>query len=226
MAELGFMVVMVDGRGSSGRSRAFRQFSYRNLGGAFEDHVAMIKQMAARHPYMDANRVGIYGTSAGGYGAAHAMLTFPEFCKVGVSTSGDHDARLDKAWWNELYQGFPVLDDYVAQSNVTMAGRLQGHLLLEHGDKDDNVHPVETMRFVDAVMKANRNFDMLFVPNMFHGESGEHALYLVRRRWDYFVQNLLGVTPPPTSKSKKIASRAGAGGDGVNSTAWVRFARE
>jgi len=203
MAELGFIVVMVDGRGTTGGSRAFHQFSYRNLGGAFEDHVAMIKQMAARYPYMDATRVGIYGTSAGGYGAAHAMLTFPEFYKVGVSTSGDHDARLDKAWWNELYQGFPVQDDYAAQSNVTMASRLQGHLLLEHGDIDENVHPVETMRFVDALMKANKNFDMLFVPNMFHGESGEHRLYLVRRRWDYFVQYLLGVTPPTNFEIKE-----------------------
>jgi dipeptidyl aminopeptidase/acylaminoacyl peptidase len=152
---------------------------------------------------MDVTRVGIYGTSAGGYGAAHAMLAFPEFYKVGVSTSGDHDARLDKAWWNELYQGYPVQDDYAAQSNVTMAGRLQGHLLLEHGDIDDNVHPVETMRFVDALMKANRSFDMLFVSNMFHGESGEHALYLVRRRWDYFVQYLLGVTPPTNFEIKE-----------------------
>ncbi len=196
VAELGFIVVMVDGRGTAGRSRAFHQFSYRNLGGAFEDHVSLIKQMAARYPYMDATRVGIFGTSAGAYGAAHAMLSFPEFYKVGISTSGDHDARLDKAWWNEAYQGYPVQDDYAAQSNVTMAARLQGHLLLEHGDIDDNVHPVETMRFVDALIKANKNFDMLFVPNMFHGESGEHALYLVRRRWDYFVQHLLGVTPP------------------------------
>ena len=210
MAELGFVVVMVDGRGTTGRSRAFHQFSYRNLGGAFEDHVAMIKQMAARYPYMDVTRVGIYGTSAGGYGAAHAMLAFPEFYKVGVSTSGDHDARLDKAWWNELYQGYPVQDDYVAQSNVTMANRLQGHLLLEHGDIDDNVHPVETMRFVDALMKANKNFDMLFVPNMFHGESGEHASYLVKRRWDYFVQNLLGVTPPLSFEVKEDREAAGA----------------
>lgn len=196
VAELGFIVVMVDGRGTMGRSRAFHEFSYHNLGGAFEDHVALIKQMAARYPFMDISRVGIFGTSAGGYGAAHAMLAFPEFYKVGVSTSGDHDARLDKAWWNEAYQGYPVGDDYAAQSNITMAGRLQGHLLLEHGDIDDNVHPVETIRFVDALMKANKNFDMLFVPNMFHGESGEHAMYLVRRRWDYLVQNLLGVTPP------------------------------
>src|SRR5262249_2670224 len=134
MAELGFVVVMVDGRGTTGRSRAFHEFSYHNLGGSFEDHVTMIKEMAAKYPWMDATRVGIFGTSAGGYGAAHAMLAFPDFYKVGISTSGDHDARLDKAWWNEAYQGYPVQDDYVAQSNVTMANRLAGHLLIEHGD--------------------------------------------------------------------------------------------
>jgi dipeptidyl-peptidase-4 len=203
VAELGFIVVMVDGRGTVGRSRAFHQVSYRNLGGAFEDHVALIKQMADRYPYMDVARVGIYGTSAGGYGAAHAMLVFPDFYKVGVTISGDHDARLDKAWWNEAYQGYPVQDDYVAQSNVTMADHLKGHLLVEHGDIDDNVHPVESMRLVDALMKANKNFDMLLVPNMFHGESGDHALYLVRRRWDYFVQYLLGVTPPNNFEIKE-----------------------
>jgi fermentation-respiration switch protein FrsA (DUF1100 family) len=193
VAELGAVVIMVDGRGTTGRSRAFHEYSYRNLGGAFEDHVAMIRQMAEKYPYMDVSRVGIFGTSAGGYGAAHAMLVFPEFYKVCVSISGDHDARLDKTWWNELYQGYPVQDDYVAQSNVTMASRLEGHLLIEHGDLDDNVHPAETMRFADALMKANKSFDMLFVPNMSHGERNS---YLTRRRWDYFVQYLLGVTPP------------------------------
>ena len=193
-AELGFIVVMVDGRGTTGRSRAFHEYSYRNLGGAFEDHVAMIQQMAAQYPYMDATRVGIFGTSAGAYGAAHAMLVFPDFYKVGVAISGDHDARLDKAWWNELYQGFPVGPDYAEQSNVTIADRLQGHLLIEHGDIDDNVHVVETMRFADALMKANKDFDMLIVPNMYHGEGGN--LYLARRRWDYFVRYLLGVNPP------------------------------
>jgi len=194
VAELGFVVVMVDGRGTTGRSRAFHEFSYHNLGGAFEDHVAMIQQMAAQNSYMDITRVGIFGTSAGGYGAAHAMLVFPDFYKVCVSISGDHDARLDKAWWNELYQGYPVGSDYAEQSNVTLADKLQGHLLIVHGDIDDNVHVVETMRFADALMKANKNFDMLIVPNMYHGEGGN--LYLVRRRWDYFVKYLLGVTPP------------------------------
>ncbi|HEY1463135.1 MAG TPA: prolyl oligopeptidase family serine peptidase, partial [Terriglobales bacterium] len=203
MAELGFIVVMVDGRGTLGRSHAFHLFSYRNLGGSFEDHVTMIKEMAEKYPYMDINRVGIYGTSAGGYGAAHAMLVFPDFYKVGVSISGDHDPRLDKAWWNEVYQGYPVQDDYAAQSNVTMAKNLKGHLLLEHGDIDDNVHPVETMRFADALMKANKSFDMLFVPNMYHGEN---SVYLARRRWDYFVQYLRGVTPPDNFEIKEDRS--------------------
>jgi len=196
MAEVGFVVVMVDGRGTTGRSRAFHEFSYHNLGGSFADHVDMIKQMAAKNPYMDIARVGIYGTSAGGYGAAHAFLQFPDFYKVCVSISGDHDPRLDKAWWNELYQGWPVGADYAEQSNEELASHLKGHLLLVHGDIDDNVHPVETMRLADALMSANKSFDMLFVPNMFHGESGVHAHYLARRRWDYFVQYLLGVTPP------------------------------
>ena len=195
IAELGFIAVMVDGRGTTGRSRAFHEFSYHNLGGSFEDHVEVIKQMAAKFPYMDIDRVGIYGTSAGGYGSTHAILQFPDFYKVCVSISGDHDARLDKAWWNELYQGYPVGPDYAEQSNVTMADRLKGHLLIEHGDIDDNVHVVETMRLTDALIKANKNFDQLIVPNMYHGEGGNP--YLIRRRWDYFVQHLLGVTPPP-----------------------------
>nr|HEV7955170.1 DPP IV N-terminal domain-containing protein [Candidatus Acidoferrales bacterium] len=194
LAELGFIVVMVDGRGTTGRSRDFHNYSYRNLGGAFEDHVALIKQMAAKYPYMDLTRVGIYGTSAGGYGSAHAILVHPEFYKVCVSISGDHDPRLDKAVWNEDFQGYPVDKSYVDDSNLTLASHLQGHLLLVHGDVDDNVNPVETMQFVNALMKANKDFDMLFVPNMFHGEGGN--LYLLRRRWDYFVKYLLGVTPP------------------------------
>jgi dipeptidyl-peptidase 4 len=202
MAEVGFVVVMVDGRGTTGRSRAFHEFSYHNLGGSFADHVEVIKQMAAKYSYMDITRVGIYGTSAGGYGSTHAILTFPDFYKVCVSISGDHDARLDKAWWNEVYQGYPVGSDYEEQSNVTLASHLQGHLLLEHGDIDDNVHPVETMRLADALMSANKSFDMLIVPNMYHGESGVHAAYLARRRWDYFVQYLLGVTPPTNFELK------------------------
>ncbi len=210
VAELGFIVVMVDGRGTTGRSRAFHEYSY-HLGGVFDDHVALIKQMAQRYPYMDLERVGIYGTSAGGYAAAHAMLVHPELYKTCVSISGDHDARLDKAWWNELYQGYPVGKDYAEQSNVTLADKLKGHLLLVHGDVDNNVNPVETMRFVDALVKANRNFDMLLVPNMYHGEG--RNLYLVRRRWDYFVEHLLGITPPENFEITQAASNESEGQD-------------
>lgn len=204
VAELGFIVVMVDSRGTNGRSRAFHEYSYRNLGGVFDDHVALIRQMGARYPYMDLDRVGVYGTSAGGYAASHAILVHPEFYKVCISISADHDARLDKAWWNELYQGYPIGKDYKEQSNVTLASQLQGRLLLIHGDVDHNVHPVGTMRFADALIKANKNFDMLLVPNMYHGEGGNP--YLIRRRWDYFVEHLLGVEPP---KDFQIPRRRG-----------------
>jgi dipeptidyl-peptidase-4 len=195
-AELGFVVVMVDGRGTTGRSRAFHDFSYHNMGNVFIDHVTMIKEMAAKYPWMDITRVGIFGTSAGGYGSAHAFLQFPGFYKVCVSTSGDHDPRLDKAWWNELYQGWPEGKDYVEQANETLASHMKGHLLLIHGDIDDNVNPTETMHLADALMTANKSFDMLLVPNMYHGDSGPHAHYVTRRRWDYFVRHLLGVKPP------------------------------
>ncbi len=194
-AELGFIVVMIDGQGTGGRSRAFHNFSYKNLGdGGIEDHIAMLKQMAEKYPYMDLDRVGLYGGSAGGYDTVHAMLTHPKFYKVGVSMSGNHDHRMDKAWWNELWMGYPVGDNYREQSNVTMAGNLEGKLLVMHGDLDDNVNPSATLQLVDALIKANKDFDMLIVPNQYHGE-GRNP-YVIRRRWDYFVRHLLGVVPP------------------------------
>ncbi|HLJ91158.1 MAG TPA: DPP IV N-terminal domain-containing protein [Candidatus Angelobacter sp.] len=195
LAELGFIVVKIDGQGTEGRSRAFHLFSYKNLGdGGIDDHIALMRQMAERYPYMDLTRVGIYGGSAGGYDTVHAMLTHPGFYKVGVSISGNHDHRLDKTWWNELWMGYPVGANYDQQSNITMADRLQGHLLLVHGDIDENVPLFDTMRLADALMKANKDFDMLIVPNQGHLENGNP--YLMRRRWDYFVMHLLGVTPP------------------------------
>ncbi|HWR36806.1 MAG TPA: DPP IV N-terminal domain-containing protein [Clostridia bacterium] len=194
-AELGFIVVMIDGQGTGGRSKAFHNFSYRNLGdGGIDDHISVLKQMAEKYPYMDLGRVGLYGGSAGGYDTAHAMLTHPKFYKVGVSTSANHDHRMDKAWWNELWMGYPLGDHYREQSNVTMAGKLEGKLFLVHGDLDDNVSPSATLQFADALIKANKNFDMLIVPNQYHGE-GRNP-YVIRRRWDYFVQNLAGVAPP------------------------------
>jgi dipeptidyl aminopeptidase/acylaminoacyl peptidase len=194
VAELGFLVVMVDGLGMGGRSKAFHDYSYKNLGdGGLPDHIAAMRQLAEKYPYMDLSRVGVYGGSAGGYNAAGALLTHPEFYKVGVATSGNHDHRLDKAWWVELWMGYPIGDHYIEQSNVTLAGKLKGKLLLLHGDMDDNVHFCATMRFADALIKANKTFDMLIVPNGRHGLAGD---YFDRKRWDYFVKHLLGVEPP------------------------------
>ncbi len=122
------------------------------------------------------------------------MLTHPEFYKAAVATSGVQDNRLDKTWWNELWMSYPVGDWYAAQSNVTLAKNLEGDLLLIHGDIDDNVPVANTLRLADALIKANKNFDMYIVPNMYHGDSG--IMWVTRRRWDYFVQHLLGVAPP------------------------------
>lgn len=209
-AELGFMVVMIDGQGTGGRSRAFHDLSYKNLGdGGIDDHIAVLKQMAEKYPYMDLDRVGLYGGSAGGYDTVHAMLTHPQFYKVGVSMSGNHDHRMDKAWWNELWMGYPVGENYREQSNVSMAKNLEGKLLVMHGDLDDNVNPSATLQLVDALIKANKDFDMLIVPNQYHGE-GRNP-YVIRRRWDYFVKNLLGVAPPNGYEIKIPPSETGMG---------------
>jgi dipeptidyl aminopeptidase/acylaminoacyl peptidase len=145
--------------------------------------------------------VGVYGVSAGGYAAAHAILANPEVYKVAVAISGNHDHRMDKAWWNELWMGYPVGKEYREQSNITMADKLQGHLLLVHGDVDDNVNVSSTLRFADALIKANKDFDLLIVPNQSHGEGTN--TYITRRRWDYFVRNLLDVQPPSGFKLDK-----------------------
>lgn len=195
IAELGFVVVQVDGLGTSGRGRAFHLASYRNLGdGGMPDHIAALRQLAARHASLDLERVGIYGHSAGGYDAAHAMLTHPEFYKVGVASAGNHDHRMDKAVWNTQWMGWPVGDHYREQSNVTLAPRLEGKLLLVHGDTDENVPVSATLQLAHALIEANKDFDLLILPNQPHN-LGRHP-YFTRRRWDYFVRHLLGVEPP------------------------------
>jgi dipeptidyl aminopeptidase/acylaminoacyl peptidase len=195
VAELGFIVVQMDGPGTNFRGRAFLEAAFRNLGGgALTDRIAVFRRLAERYPYLDLTRVGVYGHSAGGYDAAHALLTHPEFYRVGVSSAGNHDHRLDKAWWNELWMGFPLGDHYREQSNVTLAHRLEGRLLLAHGDMDENVPPSETMQLADALIKANKDFDLLILPNRNHGFGTDP--YFVRRRWDFLVRHLWGVEPP------------------------------
>jgi dipeptidyl aminopeptidase/acylaminoacyl peptidase len=182
LAELGFAVVMVDGLGMPYRSKAFGDRSYRDLGdGGIADHVAAIRELTQRYPYLDLDRVGIYGHSAGGYASLHALLTYPDFYKVAVSSAGNHDHRLDKASWVERYMGLPVGDHYRAQSNVTLAHRLAGKLLLVHGEMDENVHPASTLQVVDALIAANKDFDLLILPNRPHGCTSDP--YFVRRRW-------------------------------------------
>ncbi|MDP9354120.1 MAG: S9 family peptidase [Chloroflexota bacterium] len=178
-----------------GRSKAYHDVTYRNLGdGGIEDHVLALQQLADRYPYLDLSRVGIFGHSAGGYASAHAILAFPDFYKVCVSSAGNHDHRLDKAGWVERYMGLPVEDHYREQANQSVAARLKGKLLLMHGEMDENVHPASTLVLVDALIKENKDFDLLIFPNRPHRLANDP--YFVRRRWDYFVRHLLGAEPP------------------------------
>jgi dipeptidyl-peptidase 4 len=204
MAELGFIVIVVDGRGTPFRSKAFHDFSYGKLGdaGNLEDHMSVLRQLAARYPYLDLHRVGIYGHSAGGFASTRALLAFPDFYKVAVSSSGDHDNRVYRAGWGETYQGLAIDQGYVEQSNVEIAANLKGKLLLIHGEVDDNVSPANTMRLVNALVRANKDFDLLILPNRNHG-SVFNDPYVVRRRWDYFVQHLLGTEPPRNHEIKR-----------------------
>ena len=194
IAELGFIVITIDGMGTAWRSKAFHDVSYENLGdiGA-PDHIAGMKQLAKTHPWMDLSRVGIYGHSAGGYDAAHALLTHPEFYKVAVSSSGNHDHRIAKAWWPEQYMGMPG-KQYDEQSNFNLAGNLKGKLLLVHGDMDNNVNTASSLRMAAELVKHNKDFDLLIIPNRDHGLA-DHP-YFIRKKWDYFVKNLMGEEPP------------------------------
>lgn len=208
IAELGFICVFIDGLGTALRSKAFHDVSYKNLGdGGLPDHIAVLKQMAARYPFMDVDRVGIWGHSAGGYDSTHAVLTHPEFYKVAVSSAGNHDHRMDKAWWNESWMGWPVDSHYIEQSNVTLAGNLQGKLLLAHGDLDENVPVAATIKLADALIKANKDFDLILLPNRTHNLGDDP--YFIRRRWDFFVRHLLGVTPPAGYAIRKESVQPG-----------------
>jgi dipeptidyl-peptidase 4 len=196
VAELGFIVVTVDGRGTPLRSKAFLEESYGKLGqaGNLEDHIAAIRQLAQRRAWMDLERVGIFGQSGGGYASTHAILQYPDFYKVAVSGAGNHDQRGYLPVWGESYNGPDDGKNYLEAANAPLAKNLRGKLLLIHGDMDDNVHPALTMQVVDALIKANKDFDMLIVPNAGHGVMMEG--YAQRRQWDYFVRHLMGAEPP------------------------------
>jgi len=194
LAELGFIVVQCDGMGTSNRSKAFHDVAWKNLkDGGFPDRIAWIKAAAKKYSYMDLSRVGIFGNSAGGQSSLGALLFHPDFYKVAVSSSGCHDNRMDKMWWNEQWMGYPIGIEYAQSSNVDNAYKLQGKLLLILGELDDNVDPSSTMQVINQLIKANKNFDFLMVPGMKHslgGDYGEH------KRRDFFVKHLLNVDPP------------------------------
>lgn len=194
LAELGFIVVQVDGMTTSFRSKDFEAVCYKNLKDAgLPDHIAWIRAAAERYPSMDTSRVGIFGCSAGGQEAMSALLFYPDFYKAGYAACGCHDNRMDKIWWNEQWMGYPVDTSYQACSNVENAHLLQRPLMLLVGELDDNVDPASTMQVVDALIKANKDFELVVLPGVGHtlGESfGEH------KRYDFFVRHLLGVNPP------------------------------
>jgi dipeptidyl aminopeptidase/acylaminoacyl peptidase len=193
-AEIGFIVVQIDGMGTSNRSKAFHDVAWKDLADAgFPDRILWHKAVAAKYPFYDISRVGIYGTSAGGQSALGAVLFHPEFYKVAFSAAGSQDNRMDKIWWNEQWMGWPVGPQYAASSNVDNAYRLQGKLLLVVGEMDPNVDPSSTMQVVNALIKAKKYFDLLVIPGAGHGSGGPYGEL---KRFDFFVRNLLNVDPP------------------------------
>ncbi len=200
LAELGFIVVQVDGMGTNNRSKAFHDVCWKNLGDAgFPDRILWHKAIAAKYPFYDISRVGIYGTSAGGQSALGALLFHPEFYKAALAACGCHDNRMDKIWWNEQWMGWPLGPEYAAASNVDNAYRLRGKLLLVLGEIDHNVDPSSTMQVVNALIKADKTFDLLVIPGADHTNGG---VYGDRKRNDFFVHNLLGVEPPDWNKEE------------------------
>jgi dipeptidyl aminopeptidase/acylaminoacyl peptidase len=198
MAELGFIIVQIDGMGTNWRSKAFHDVCWKNIGDAgFPDRIPWIKAAAAKHPEMDISKgVGIFGGSAGGQNTLRGMTEYPDFYVVGVADCGCHDNRMDKIWWNELWMSWPIGPHYAEQSNVTNAHKLKGKLMLVVGELDHNVDPASTMQVVNALIKADKDFELLVVPGADHGAA--ESPYGNRRRMDFFVRNLLGVEPRRT----------------------------
>ncbi len=215
LAELGFVVVCIDGMGTPWRSKAFHEFYYGNLGdNTIPDQVAGMKDLAKQYPWIDVTKVGIYGHSGGGNATGAAMFNYPDFFKVGISESGNHDQRDYEDDWAERWAGLEEkkadgTSNYDSQANQNIAKNLKGKLLLAHGTMDNNVPPNNTLLVVDALIKANKDFDLLMIPNVQHGYA-EASLYMARRRWDYFVSNLAGNIPPKEYKMKSYAETQAA----------------
>ncbi|HWG57574.1 MAG TPA: DPP IV N-terminal domain-containing protein [Candidatus Acidoferrales bacterium] len=214
LAELGFVVVELDGMGTPWRGKKFHDTYYGHMeDNTLPDQVIGMQELAKEYPYIDINRAGIFGHSGGGDATAGAMFHYADFFKVGISESGNHDQGLNEDDWGEKWQGLvePLGNGkttYSTQGNENYAANLKGHLLLAHGTMDSNVPPEETMLIVDALIKANKDFDLLLLPNQNHGY-GPDSSYMMRRRWDYFVRYLMGATPP---KEYKIGGNAPARG--------------
>uniref|UniRef100_UPI003B3BE5B5 S9 family peptidase n=1 Tax=Spirosoma sp. TaxID=1899569 RepID=UPI003B3BE5B5 len=196
LAELGFIVVEIEGTSNPLRSKSFHDMSYGNMAdNTLRDQITGIQQLAQKYSYIDTSRVGIWGHSGGGFATATAMFRYPDFFKVGISESGNHDNRNYEDDWGERYNGLAANADYEAQANQNYAKNLKGKLMLAHGMMDNNVPPYNTLLVVEALEKANKDYDLVIFPNSAHA-FGPYSSYMMRRRWDYFVKNLLGVEPP------------------------------
>jgi dipeptidyl aminopeptidase/acylaminoacyl peptidase len=216
MAELGFIVVQIDGMGTANRSKAFHDVAWRNLGDAgFPDRILWHKAVAAKYPGYDITRVGIYGTSAGGQNAMGAVLFHPEFYKAAAAASGCHDNRMDKIWWNEQWMGWPIGPEYAASSNMEHANNLQGDLLLIFGEMDTNVDPSSTLQVVNKLILANKSFELLEIPNSDHTSGGAYGDH---KRFDFFVHHLRGLEPPSWNATPV---NAGAGVLDTETRDWV-----
>ena len=232
VAELGFIVVQIDGMGTANRSKAFHDVASKNLKDAgFPDRILWHQAVAKKYPWYDITRVGIYGGSAGGQNALGGMLFHSEFYKAAVAFAGCHDNRMDKIWWNEQWMGYPIGPQYAESSNVTHAANLRGKLLLVVGELDTNVDPASTMQVVNALIKANKTFDLLVMPGEDHpaGRRGTSAPYGDRKLWDFFVTNLIGVKPPEwnaldTKSAPVPTARVYGEGVGLYGQSWAEVA--
>jgi dipeptidyl aminopeptidase/acylaminoacyl peptidase len=220
LAALGFVVVKINGMGTPNRDKKFHDAYYANMGdNTLPDQVSGMKELGARYSWIDMDKVGIWGHSGGGFATAGAMFHYPDFFKVGIAESGNQDNRQYEDDWGERYQGLDVKGgdpraSYDTAANQNFAKNLKGHLLLAHGTLDNNVPPYNTLLIVDQLIKNNKDFDLLLLPNSGHGYTA--GAYMGRRRWDYFVKWLMGAEPPVNYlMGQQGGGRGGARGRGA-----------